>query len=152
GTRSSGPGPARAAQPGSAAISTRSWPPPYWRNRSFFPTRARGTRVSERLSAKSVAQPGSSPARSPVLARYSCLAAQILIMRDILHWTVFGVAGGSAEISVPVPRGDTAPDGLAFMRELLTSLPAAVAHLSGPDLIIDFANEACLQLISGRDL
>jgi PAS domain S-box-containing protein len=38
------------------------------------------------------------------------------------------------------------------MRELLTSLPAAVAHLSGPDLIIDFANEACLQLISDRNL
>jgi PAS domain S-box-containing protein len=38
------------------------------------------------------------------------------------------------------------------MRELLTSLPAAVAHLSGPDLIIDFANEACLRLISDRDL
>ena len=38
------------------------------------------------------------------------------------------------------------------MRELLTSLPAAVAHLSGPDLIIDFANEACLRLIGDRDL
>jgi PAS domain S-box-containing protein len=38
------------------------------------------------------------------------------------------------------------------MRELLTSLPAAVAHLSGPDLIIDFANEACLQLLSDRNL
>ena len=38
------------------------------------------------------------------------------------------------------------------MRELLTSLPAAVAHLSGPDLIIDFANDACLRLISDRDL
>src|SRR5215468_9764929 len=73
-------------------------------------------------------------------------------MGDILHGTVFGVAGGSAEISVPVPRGDTAPDGLALMRELLTSLPAAVAYLSGPDLIIDFANEACLRLIGDRDL
>ena len=38
------------------------------------------------------------------------------------------------------------------MRELLTSLPAAVAHLSGPDLIIDFANEACFRLIADRDL
>jgi PAS domain S-box-containing protein len=38
------------------------------------------------------------------------------------------------------------------MQELLTSLPAAVAHLSGPDLIIDFANEACFRLIGDRDL
>ncbi|MFI5080024.1 MAG: SpoIIE family protein phosphatase [Streptosporangiales bacterium] len=38
------------------------------------------------------------------------------------------------------------------MRELLTSLPAAVAHLSGPDLIIDFANEACFRLTGDRDL
>src|SRR5262245_27299249 len=118
----------------------------------FFPIRVRGTQECGRLSAKSAAQPGNSPARSAALASYSRLAAQIPIMRDILHGTVFGVARGSAEISVPVPRGDTAPDGLALMRELLTSLPAAVAHLSGPDLIIDFANEACLRLISDRDL
>ncbi len=38
------------------------------------------------------------------------------------------------------------------MQELLTSLPAAVAYLSGPDLIIDFANEACFQLTGDRDL
>jgi len=38
------------------------------------------------------------------------------------------------------------------MQELLTSLPAAVAYLSGPDLIIDFANEACFRLIGDRDL
>ena len=38
------------------------------------------------------------------------------------------------------------------MRELLTSLPAAVAYLSGPDLIIDFANEACFRLTGDRDL
>ena len=38
------------------------------------------------------------------------------------------------------------------MQELLTSLPAAVAYLSGPDLIIDFANEACFRLTGDRDL
>jgi len=38
------------------------------------------------------------------------------------------------------------------MQELLTSLPAALAYLSGPDLVIDFANEACFQLIGDRDL
>jgi PAS domain S-box-containing protein len=38
------------------------------------------------------------------------------------------------------------------MRELIGSLPAAVAHLSGPDLVIEFANDACLQLVGGRDL
>ena len=73
-------------------------------------------------------------------------------MGDILHKTVFSAAGGSAEISVPVPHGDAAPDGFALMQELLTSLPAAVAYLSGPDLIIDFANEACFRLTGDRDL
>lgn len=38
------------------------------------------------------------------------------------------------------------------MRELIASLPAAVAHLSGPDLVIDFANDACLELVGDRDL
>ena len=38
------------------------------------------------------------------------------------------------------------------MRELLASLPAAVAYLSGPDLIIDFANDACFRLVGDRDL
>src|SRR2546430_11206320 len=119
----SAPRHARAARPGSAAISTRNWPPPSWRNRTFFPTRVRGTQANGRLSAKSVAQPGSSPAQSAVLASYSRLAAQILITGDILHETVFS-AGGSAEISVPVPHGDAPPGGLALMRDLLTSLPA----------------------------
>src|SRR5437773_1092579 len=119
----------------------------------FFPTRVRGTQASGRLSAKSVAQRGSSPAQSAALASYSCLAAQIRIMGDILHKTVFSAAGGgSAEISVPAPHGDAPPDGFALMQELLTSLPAALAYLSGPDLIIDFANEACFRLIGDRDL
>ena len=38
------------------------------------------------------------------------------------------------------------------MQELLTSLPAAVAYLSGPDLVIHFANDACFQLVGDREL
>jgi PAS domain S-box-containing protein len=38
------------------------------------------------------------------------------------------------------------------MRELLTSLPAVVAYLSGPGLVVDFINDACSQLIGGRDV
>ncbi len=38
------------------------------------------------------------------------------------------------------------------MRELLTSLPAAVAYLSGPDLVIEFANDACSRLIGDRNV
>jgi PAS domain S-box-containing protein len=38
------------------------------------------------------------------------------------------------------------------MRELLTSLPAAVAYLSGSDLTVEFANDACYRLIGDRDV
>jgi PAS domain S-box-containing protein len=38
------------------------------------------------------------------------------------------------------------------MRELIASLPAAVAYLSGPDLVVDFANDACFELVGDRDL
>jgi PAS domain S-box-containing protein len=38
------------------------------------------------------------------------------------------------------------------MQELVATLPAAVACLSGPDLVIDFANDACFQLIGDREL
>ena len=38
------------------------------------------------------------------------------------------------------------------MRELLTSLPAVVAYLSGPGLVVDFINDACSRLIGGRDV
>jgi PAS domain S-box-containing protein len=53
---------------------------------------------------------------------------------------------------IPVPRRGTAPDRLALMRELLTSLPAAVAYLAGPDLIVDFANDAYCRLAGHRDV
>ncbi len=38
------------------------------------------------------------------------------------------------------------------MRELIASLPAAVAYLSGPNLLIDFANDACFRLVGDRGL
>ena len=38
------------------------------------------------------------------------------------------------------------------MRGLLTSLPAIVAYLSGPGLVVEFINDACSQLIGGRDV
>jgi PAS domain S-box-containing protein len=51
-----------------------------------------------------------------------------------------------------VPRRDTAPDRLALIRDVLMSLPAAVAYLAGPDLIIDFANDAYRRMIGNRDV
>ena len=59
-------------------------------------------------------------------------------------------AAGGAE--VPVRGRDAPPSGLAGMRQLIASLPAAVAYLSVPDLVIDFANDACLRLVGSRDL
>jgi len=38
------------------------------------------------------------------------------------------------------------------MQELVARLPAAVAYLSGPDLVIDFANDACRELAGDREL
>ena len=38
------------------------------------------------------------------------------------------------------------------MQELVASMPAAVAYLSGPDLVIRFANDACFQLVGDREL
>jgi PAS domain S-box-containing protein len=40
----------------------------------------------------------------------------------------------------------------AVTRELLSSLPAAVAYLAGPDLVVEFANEAYRRLVGGRDV
>jgi PAS domain S-box-containing protein len=41
---------------------------------------------------------------------------------------------------------------LALPRELLMELPAAVAYLSGPDLVIEFANGACRRLAAGGEV
>lgn len=40
----------------------------------------------------------------------------------------------------------------ALTRELLSSLPGAVAYLAGPDLVVEFANEAYRRLVGGRDV
>ncbi len=42
--------------------------------------------------------------------------------------------------------------GRAIVRELLLTLPAAVAYVSGPDLVYEFANEEYRQIVGGRDL
>ena len=55
-------------------------------------------------------------------------------------------------ISVPVPRPGSATSGLALLHGLLTSLPAAVAYLAGPDLVFQFANDAYRQLVGERQL
>ena len=49
-----------------------------------------------------------------------------------------------------VRRRDDAPYWHALTRELLTSLPAAAAYLTGPDLIIDYANDAWCRLAGDR--
>src|SRR5258708_7048885 len=59
---------------------------------------------------------------------------------------------GGAEISVPRPRRGNAVSMPAMTRELLSSLPAAVAYLAGPDLVVEFANEAYRRLVGGRDV
>ncbi len=38
------------------------------------------------------------------------------------------------------------------MRELLLTMPLAVAYVTGPDLVFEFANEQCRQFAGGRDL
>ncbi len=70
----------------------------------------------------------------------------------MLHGGAVDSAAGGTEISVPVPRRGAPHYGLAILRELIASLPAAVAYLSGPDLVIDFANDACFRLVGDRDL
>jgi len=59
---------------------------------------------------------------------------------------------GVHEISVPAPRGASTASMPASTRELLSCLPAAVAYLSGPDLVVEFANETYRRLVGGRDV
>ena len=51
---------------------------------------------------------------------------------------------------IPVRRRDNAPYWHALTRELLMSLPAAAAYLTGPDLIVDCANDAWCRLVGDR--
>lgn len=50
------------------------------------------------------------------------------------------------------PGGEEERRRLAMMADLLERLPAAVAYLAGPDHRFEFANEACVRLVGGRDL
>ncbi len=56
------------------------------------------------------------------------------------------------EASVPGPRGRGLPDDVAWLPVLFRHLPAAVAYLSGPDLVFAFANEAYIELVGGREV
>src|SRR5271168_1065812 len=42
--------------------------------------------------------------------------------------------------------------GFGPLRELLASLPAALAYLAGPDLVFEFASDNYRQAVGGRDL
>jgi PAS domain S-box-containing protein len=53
--------------------------------------------------------------------------------------------------SVPVPRGGAARE-LAQLQEMLSGVPAAVAYLAGPDLVVAFANDEYRQLVGDRDV
>lgn len=60
--------------------------------------------------------------------------------------------GGSIVVSVSGPRRESVQDGIALLRGLLMSLPAAVAYLAGPELVIQFANDAYRELVGGREV
>ncbi len=53
--------------------------------------------------------------------------------------------------SVPVPREGAAHE-LAQLQEMLSGVPAAVAYLAGPDLVVAFANEEYRQLVGDREV
>jgi len=53
--------------------------------------------------------------------------------------------------SVPAPRGGAARE-LAQLQEMLSGVPAAVAYLAGPDLVIAFANDEFRQLVDDREV
>src|SRR5258708_30111761 len=49
-------------------------------------------------------------------------------------------------------RRGSGSGGPGPLRELLDSLPAAVAYVAGPDLIFEFASDTYRQLLGGRDM
>lgn len=53
-------------------------------------------------------------------------------------------------IVIPVQHRKDAPYWQALMTELLTRLPSGVAYLTGPDLVIEFANDAWRRLADDR--
>ena len=62
------------------------------------------------------------------------------------------MAPGGAEIMIPVPRRGTEPYWLVAVRDVLMGLPTPVAYLAGPELVIDFANDAYRRLVGDRDV
>ncbi len=52
--------------------------------------------------------------------------------------------------SIASPAGGEGSRSRVLMRELLMNLPAAVAFVSGPDLVYEFANEDYRQMFGGR--
>ncbi|HEX3955203.1 MAG TPA: SpoIIE family protein phosphatase [Trebonia sp.] len=55
-------------------------------------------------------------------------------------------------VSTEYPSRDCGSCAPGLLRELLASLPAAVAYVSGPDLVFEFASDAYRQARGGRDL
>ena len=62
------------------------------------------------------------------------------------------VAGDEEWSQLGARAGTLAPAGLGLLRELLASLPAAVAYVAGPDLVFEFASDGYRQAVGGRDL
>ena len=56
------------------------------------------------------------------------------------------------EPKVPGPRGRGLPDDVAWLPVLFRQMPAAVAYLSGPELVFAFANDAYVELVGGRQV
>jgi PAS domain S-box-containing protein len=54
-------------------------------------------------------------------------------------------------VFTPASRPGSAPQ-LGLLQALLASLPAAVAYLAGPELMVEFANDAARKLIGYRDV
>ncbi|HEY6787263.1 MAG TPA: SpoIIE family protein phosphatase [Trebonia sp.] len=55
-------------------------------------------------------------------------------------------------VSTEYPSRDSGSCAPGLLRELLASLPAAVAYVAGPDLVFEFASDAYRQARGGRDL
>ena len=62
-------------------------------------------------------------AQSAALASYSCLAAQIRIMGDILQGLSSVLPGGVRRISVPAPHGDAHQTGLLYAKSCSRACP-----------------------------
>ena len=55
-------------------------------------------------------------------------------------------------VSIRCPSRGTGSGGLGLPCELLANLPAALAYVTGPDLVFEFASEGYQRAFGGRDL